>query len=219
MRFSFELTGLSSLFMHQDSVEQADAISEWRKSPDAQNSSAGDDRFPAWTWITYLYHDTEHVVMPSANIMACLKSAGASIKLKGNKTHKAISQSGLLIAEESCEFLANGKQVAMEPFVKLFGNGGIRFTAHADLARTHGFRLDVRRAALKTGSKHVRVRPRFDSWKVRGDIEIIDTDLKPDTLEQLFDIAGAKVGLGDWRPGCKSPGPYGRFSYTLKKVA
>ena len=37
MNVNFELTGLMPLIMHQDDVEAADTLSEWRKDPANKN--------------------------------------------------------------------------------------------------------------------------------------------------------------------------------------
>ena len=78
-----------------------------------------------------------------------------------------------------------------------------------------GFRLFVKRAKIGT-SKHVRVRPRFDSWQIQGTINVLSPDISWEVLNTLFELAG-RVGICDWRPGCKTPGPYGMFAAKLKK--
>ena len=41
-----------------------------------------------------------------------------------------------------------------------------------------------------------------------------------DTFEQIADIAGHRIGMGDWRPSApKVPGPFGRFVVeSIKEV-
>jgi hypothetical protein len=90
------------------------------------------------------------------------------------------------------------------------------FSDQASAVRDLGFRLFVKRAAVGS-SKHVRVRPRFDDWTVRGTATIVSPDLSLDIVNQLFELAG-NVGLGDWRPGGKTPGPFGMFTATIEQV-
>ena len=55
----------------------------------------------------------------------------------------------------------------------------------------------------------MRTRAKFDDWGVKF---ILDTDSELVDKSQLagwLDIAGRRVGLGDWRPTCS--GDYGRF--------
>jgi len=89
------------------------------------------------------------------------------------------------------------------------------FDKQSDSVRKLGFRLFLKRAKIGT-SKHVRVRPRFDSWSVRGEIETLAPELTFEVVSQLFQLAG-RVGLCDWRPGCKTPGPFGMFAATVSQ--
>lgn len=208
----FQLTGIMPLLMHADDIEQADLLVAWRKDPANKNlSTPGDDRSPAWTWQTYCYSNGEHLVMPSENIMVALRQAGSQLILKKQKTYKEISQSGLLITTEFCEFRADGKLVPVE---SIRGLRDKPFAAQAESVQKLGFKLFCKRAKIGT-SKHVRVRPRFESWSVSGRIQILAPEITPEVLTQLFELSG-RVGLCDWRPGCKTPGPFGMFSAVVK---
>ena len=51
--------------------------------------------------------------------------------------------------------------------------------------------------------------------EVSGTLEVLDTELiSLNVLQDIFDAAGLK-GLGDWRPGGKTPGPFGQFRVKL----
>lgn len=218
MRFDFVLTGVTPLLFHADDVLKGDDLQAWRKDARNKNQSvAGDDRSPAWTWSSYLYLDGRgRVGMPSENLMASIRSAGAKVILKRQTTFKALSQSGLLIDTEFCEFAGPKGPVEFKAIESIREKS---FSAQAEAVQAMGFSLFVKRAKVGQ-SKHVRVRPRFDEWSVRGQIQIVDPDIKPDNLREFLHIAGDKVGLGDWRPSAKqSPGPYGRFSVELKPAA
>lgn len=210
--YGFELVGTMALLMHSDNIEAADELDAWRKDPANKNSSrAGDDRSPAWTWQTYLYHDGEHVVMPQENIMVALRQGGAQMILKKQKTYKEISQSGLMISSEYCDFLCNGKKI---PLSKLPARD-VPYNKQAEWAEKNGFCLFAKRAKIGT-SKHIRIRPRFDSWSVRGRVQVVAPEITEDVLQQLFTLAG-RGGLCDWRPACKTPGPFGMFEAKLTK--
>lgn len=212
MKVAFELVGQMPLLMHQDDIIAADRLSFWRKAPENKNiSQNGDDRSPAWTWQTYCYQDGNHLVMPSENIMVSLRQAGAQMMLKRQKTYKEITQSGLLIDSEYCQFLVDGKQLEWDRILDIKDKD---FLSQCDAAREMGFRLWWKRARVGT-SKHIRVRPRFDRWSVRGTIHVIAKEITYEALETIFSLAG-RVGLGDWRPGCKTPGPFGMFQAKLK---
>lgn len=215
MRYEFELKSATACLIHADDVDASDELMAWRKDPSNKNMSVpGDDRSPGWTWQTYLYTDGENLVMPSGNIMVCLRQAGATMILKRQKTYKEITQSGMVIEQEFCDFFSNGKQISIAPIEAMRDEP---YKVQADAVEKMGFRLFAKRARVGQ-SKHVRVRPRFDDWAVRGTIRVMkEAELTKDVLSQLFDIAGT-VGLCDWRPGCKTPGSYGMFTATVKPI-
>lgn len=64
--------------------------------------------------------------------------------------------------------------------------------------------------------KVARTRPLIPTgWRMTFNVEL-DTDLlNVEEFEQICDIAGHRIGLGDWRPSApKVPGPFGRFIIT-----
>lgn len=215
-RASFELTGEMPLLMHWDNIEGGDQLKAWRQATENKNQSVpGDDRSPAWTWHTYLYTDGEYVTMPQDNIMAALMNGGAQIILKKQKTYKELSQSGILIATEHCEFsFDGGKRLSTSQLMEL---RDLPYAKQAEAAQNMGFRLFCKRAGVNK-SKHVRVRPRFETWTVKGELQVISPDLPFDTLVAIFGYAG-RAGLCDWRPSSpKRPGPYGMFTAKLKQL-
>lgn len=211
----FTLKGVTPLLMHADDVEAATTLDVWRKAPGNKNVSVpGDDRSPGWTWQTYLYRDADgNVAMPADNVMVALRQAGAKMTLKGQTTFKAITQSGLLMTDETLEFANGGKPVSASEFVKIRGE---KFTDQKKAVEKAGFELLIKRAKVGT-SKHVRVRPMFRSWQVSGVIQVMAPEITIDSLVMLFDLAG-DVGLCDWRPGCKTPGRFGMFEATVTKA-
>lgn len=213
MDYGFTLTGTMPILFHADDVEASDELAAWRKDPKNKSVSVpGDDRSPPWTWTSYLYSDGHNLAMPQECIMAALRYAGAKIPSKGKSTFKSMSQSGLLIGSDFCEFLNNGEPVALADVLKFRDEP---FSVHKKKARDLGFELSVKRASVGS-SKHVRVRPKFDHWEVRGTIAVNEPAITADVLAQLFEIAGRLAGLCDWRPSSpKKPGPYGMFSASV----
>lgn len=215
MKVKFTLTGTMPLLMHSDDVIEADRLKEWRVSPENKNLSVpGDDRSPPWTWQTYLYHDGEKIVMPYENVMAGLRIAGAKMILKKQKTFKEISQSDIVPDAEFFSFTTSGRTIHTKPLLAIKDNP---FKQQFDAVQSMGFRLFMKRARVGT-AKHVRVRARFDAWEVSGSVNVTAPEITLDHLQTLFDLAG-KGGLCDWRPACKTPGPWGMFTASLKKSA
>ena len=143
MQYEFTLRGVMPLLMHADNILAADELSAWRADPKNKSVSVpGDDRSPAWSWVSYCYHDGEHLAMPAECIMAALKSAGAKISAKRG-SFKAMTQSGLLIATDFCGFTIGNKQVRISDVLKF---KELTFPKHVDGVRKLGFDLLVKRA-------------------------------------------------------------------------
>lgn len=215
-RASFELIGEMPLLMHWDNIEGGDMLKEWRQSPENKNQSVpGDDRSPPWTWQTYLYTDGEFVTIPADNVMGALMYGGTQVILKKQKTFKELSQSAILIAAEHLTFtFGKSKRLSM---ADVNGMKNEPFAKQAESCQKLGLRLFCKRAKIGT-AKHVRVRPRFDSWKVSGELTVTSADLTFERLQAIFNYAG-RGGLCDWRPSSpKRPGPYGMFTSTLKQI-
>jgi hypothetical protein len=71
----------------------------------------------------------------------------------------------------------------------------------------------VHRASAKVGTSRIqRTRPMFRKWEVSAD-GLVDTEqLNEAELEQIVDIAGRLIGLGDWRPR------FGRFTGKVEML-
>lgn len=214
-RVKFELVGTMPLLMHRDNIEGGTILQEWRKDGKNKNQSVpGDDRSPGWTWTTYLYEDGEVVTMPQENVMRALMTGATQVILKKQKTYKELSQSAIFMDTEHLRFeYGDGKQLTLHQVDKI---KDLKFAEQAEKCEQLGFKLFCKRAKIGT-SKHVRVRPRFDKWKVSGELSVRNPDLPFDKLVEIFEYSGA-AGLGDWRPSSKTPGPYGMFVPTLKQI-
>ncbi len=214
--YDITLIGRMPLFMHLDDVEQADGVDAWRKAPANKKTAKGDDRCPAWTWQTYLYHDGEHLAFPQANIMVALRTAGAMISSGGRSTFKKLTQTGIFAASDYFEFRTNGEQIALKDILKFKDEP---FSIHKHRVEELGFELSVKRAKPTANAKHVRVRPLFLNWEIRGTLLVLEKDISTAVLDQMLELAGRLAGLGDWRPSApKSPGPYGTFAHKLVEV-
>lgn len=214
--YNWTLTGITSLLMHNNNIEERDRVEALRKR--MKGGKAGDDRSPPESWKGYLYtsEETGNVCVPSENLLACLLGAGSKVKVGGKETLKTHSQR-VGFDRLDYDLLVNGKTVAKSAVDSIAGE----FTEHSDSCRKLGFRLHVKPCSVGT-SKHIRVRPMFTGWSVSGSFEIEDEDatiLGLTALRDLFTAAGRLVGIGDWRPGApKRPGQYGRFTAQIERA-
>lgn len=216
--YNVTITGKTPLLMHYDNIEWADFMDEWKDNPaNKKDSKAGDDRTPSWRWLGCVYHDGNVLGIPSANIMRSLMEGGAMVPVPGGKsgkTFKAQTQSGMMSVAPFWP-LTIGKATVAWSDVEA-AKDIKKFADHKTLAAELGFSLLVKRAKVGT-SKHIRVRPQFaPGWVASGQLAVWDDQLDDRALTQIFEYAGQYKGLGDWRPGGKTPGPYGMFEATIK---
>jgi len=214
--YSVTITGKTPLLMHHDDIEWADEMSAWKDSPDHQKKSKpGDDRSPGWRWLGSLYHDGKVVCIPGDNLMRCLMEAGAMVPVPGGKsgkTFKSQTQSGCIVGEPFWPLVVNGKEIPIDGIMKLKGVDD--FAKHQTAVAKLGFMLYLKRAKIRN-SKHIRVRPRFDTWAASGSLSVWDEQLTLDVLRRIFTFGGQFKGLCDWRPGGKTPGPHGMFDVKV----
>jgi len=213
--YSVEMTGVTPVIFHNDNLSWSEQIKKWCDDPNNKKFSvAGDDRTPAWRWIGYSYFDKGVMCVPADNLMTLLREGGAKCPTgKKGATYKRQTQSGLVVNEVAWPLIGPKGTVLQSDVETLVGNND--FPDHEKFADDHGFFLFVKRAKIGT-AKHVRVRPRFDSWSASGTITVLDETITKDVLTNILTQAGIYCGLGDWRPSSpKSPGAFGKFSVKV----
>lgn len=124
------------------------------------------------------------------------------------KTFKSQTQSGMMSVEPIWVLHIGGKTLAWTDIERL--KDSPKFGDHKRAAQELGFDLMVKRAKIGQ-QKHVRVRPQFSTWELRGSLAVWDEQIDDKALGQILDYAGQYKGLCDWRPGGRTPGPYGTF--------
>lgn len=216
--YNVTLTGKTPLLMHHDNIEWADFMDEWKNNPsNKKTSKAGDDRTPAWRWLGCCYHDNKHLCVPQGNIMRSIMEGGAMVPVPGGrmgKTFKSQTQSGMMSVEPFWPLEIGGSLIAWADIEALKDIS--QFAEQKKMAQALGFELMVKRAKIGT-SKHIRVRPSFaPGWTLRGSFAVWDEQIDQRVLQDILDYAGQYKGLGDWRPGGKTPGPYGTFEAKVE---
>lgn len=205
------LTGTQPLLMHADDIDWTDLLTKWREHPDnKKNSKRGDDRSPAWTWLGYTYHDGEHLSVPSANLMTCIREGATQVPVPGgkNKTFKAQSQSGIVCVNAFWPLFNDGKLIKVSDLSSL--QRELDFSVHQTKISALGFELYSKRAKIGQ-SKHIRVRALFRNWQIEGCIRVLDDQITSHIFETILQVSGEYKGLCDWRPSSPKPGPYGTF--------
>lgn len=131
--------------------------------------------------------------VPTENLLACLIAAGQSVRLDGKK-QVSTAKSTMLPAFLTLEDL----------YLPLLD---------APSGKPPAWEVDVRPGRNPNGGEAVCLcRPRFDKWcfTVHGTVDLDEIAMA--TVRELFDIAGKRIGLGDFRPQRK--GIFGRFIVT-----
>lgn len=60
-----------------------------------------------------------------------------------------------------------------------------------------------------TGGRIMCHRPRFDEWRLALTLDVDETLFSEAVARELVDLAGSRIGVGDFRPARR--GPFGRF--------
>jgi len=219
--YEFTLQGRMPILMHSEDIPGADRVSAWRKDPLHKNTPKGDDRHPAWTWVTYLYLDSVEgfVGIPQTSLIKLLVEAGKSFKMPGSRKSLKGAVAALVQFDRINYPLTfdGDKQVnydALAPIADME-----TFDEQAAAVKKLGFTIDMRRVTVGT-NKHIRCRPHFHNWLLSGCIRVDNTDgtLDQNTVEELFNYAGRFQGLCDYRPSARNPGPFGTFDATVKRI-
>jgi hypothetical protein len=213
--YEITITGKTPLLMHHDNIEWADYMAEWHSNPENKKmTKAGEDRTPPWQWIGHCYNDGKTLVIPAGNIMRSIMDGGAMVPTGSRgKTFKSQTQSGMMSRDPFWPVLCNGKTI---PWKEIEAMRSLPdFAANKKKANDLGFDLFVKRARVTT-QKHVRVRPMFAAgWQLHGALVVWDEQITRNILLQILNFSGQYKGLGDWRPGARTPGPYGMFEAKI----
>lgn len=132
-----------------------------------------------------LYRDDQgKLVQPSSHLIGTLKKAGAKYQIpgQGKLTYKNLMGSGAVIIEQ-------------------------------DMIEHEIQTWDVdRRPVVVQRARIIRSRPILKEWALSFNVEFDEDEVPKEVLKELFDYAGRRVGIGDYRPGLG--GPFGRFIVT-----
>lgn len=180
-------SGITPLLMNRMGAEVLEGIRTRSKKP----KSARTELTPREEAAPKVYQTEAGLpYMPTENLLACLIAGGTFVRLDG-KRQVSTAKATMLPAFLSLE----------DPFLPLFG---------ADETEPAGWEVDLRQGRNPNGGEAVCIcRPRFDKWGFRVAALVDTSELAMATVRQLWDIAGRRIGLGDFRPARK--GLYGQF--------
>lgn len=211
--------GKTGLLMHRCDQEWIDTIKKWQLDPEnKKKSKAGDDRYPAYLWMGYCYHDGKFLGIPSDNIMTCLREGATKISTgKGNATYKKASQAGIIVLEPLSPITTyDGYQIEWDKLQHLLLND-TDFPAQEACVQQNHFQF-MKKNVNVNKKKHYRIRPYFSpGWKIETQIAIDDSIISKPLFLQILELAGKYAGLCDWRPGSpQAPGSMGQFNTIVE---
>ena len=194
IRVEIQCQGVTPLLMNRLTMEGLENIRNKVKAPKgAGKPIPRDEAAPK-------VHQTEDgkPIIPTEALFACLVAAGQFARLDG-KRQISTAKSTLLPAFLTME----------DPYILLHGE------KPGDKPK---WEVDMRQGKNPNGGEAVAiVRPRFDKWGFKCSV-IVDThEIQMQTIRSLFDMAGRRCGLFDFRPLRK--GIYGQFVITSWKEA
>lgn len=188
MKITCEIKGLSPLLINAFTSENEIAAGTGISSA----IKSGQKLLPREQAEKKLYQDKNgKLFIPGPNIFSCLVEAGRHIKAGKRQLTTAIT--------------------SLVP-------AGLQIEEIVLPLKHEGWEVDVRSVVNpSTRGRFLCYRPRLDAWSLSFTLEIDEEMFSEATVRQLVDIAGKRLGLGDFRPQRK--GPFGRFVVVSWKVS
>lgn len=188
-QYLVRIEGVTPLICNRFNEEEADAAT----SGSRRSTAAGDRGTPREQAEKKLYFgvDAETLIIPAPNLFKSLMEGGRFFK---NGRSKITTQKNSLIPAA----------------VELMG---IDNAAELPIESKDGWEVDTRAVRIPaTGGRILCHRPIFHEWALECEITVDEEEMHPKLVREVFDAAGRKIGLGDFRPDCK--GMYGKFVIT-----
>ena len=195
MYYAIEIQGIRPLIMHNGAagldtrspanIEKA----EIAKKRGSNRTAADDARLCELECQTALWLDQSGApTIPAAAIRAAIETGARKLK-QGPQVREG------MIVDSIDEFIYDQSLGATVE----------------DLGQSAQFTVGV----VVQRSRVLRTRAKFDDWGLKFTLECDDELIDREQLERWLDIAGRRIGLGDWRP--EKSGDYGRFEVVAIK--
>jgi hypothetical protein len=181
------IEGITPLLQNAMSQEVLLAIRE--KAKKAKNAAKPTLREEADAKVHRMPEGQPHI--PVYMLMSCFIGAGQFVRMDGKRqisTAKSTILPGLLTIED--------RWLPLQPGT---------------------YEVDIAQGRNPNGGEAVCiVRPRFDEWAFDLTLSVDQSQVSLAVIRELVDIAGSRVGLGDFRPKCK--GTFGRFKVVKWEI-
>ena len=197
MRYQVTIKGVSPLITNNgaaglDTRSPANVEKAEIASKKGSNRTATDDaRIAELECQTSLWLDArDAATIPEGAIRACIE-AGAKKRRQGALVREGLGVDGVQSFDYDREALG---------------------TTVEELGKRAQFSAPVRIGT----SRVLRTRAKFNEWSCAFTLDCDDEIVDQEQLETWLDIAGRRIGLGDWRPA--KSGTYGRFEFEVQPL-
>lgn len=185
--FHVEIRGKQPLLMKSSrSVDPADPLVKKVKSITGKKTKKTDDDIATMDRYEFelgLYQNEQGPYIPDVNIIGTIRD-GARVNRRGREI-----SAGIDVLESEIPLQYDGPR---------------------DVEKLYDARFVDRRMIKNKGSggSVMRTRPRFNAWGLSFTLAIEDEVISPANVKESLELAGSRVGLGDFRPR------FGRFEVT-----
>ena len=129
-------------------------------------------------------------IIPGRMLLSCLIAAGQGVRLDGKRQ------------------ISTAEKTVLPALMTLLSGDSPLYTRPEGV--TPSWEPDIQQGRNPSTSKACCIiRPRFDNWAFDFEIDIHEDEIGENTIRQLVDKAGRRIGLGDFRPMHK--GTFGQF--------
>lgn len=197
MRYQVTIRGVSPLITHNGAagldtrspanVEKA----EIARKKGSNRTATDDERIKELECQTSLWLDArDAATIPEGAIRACIETGARKLK-QGPQVREGLVVEGVQSFDYDREALGSTVE---------------------ELGKRAQFTVGV----VVQRNRILRTRAKFDEWSCAFTLDCDDELVDKDQLEAWLDIAGRRIGLGDWRP--EKSGTYGRFEAEVRPL-
>lgn len=180
-----QVEGISPLMQHRYPLPTFDDMTKGGKKVTGERDYTEE-------WREYLYYNSDkEIYQPATHFDSCLIRAAAGYKIQGarGKTYSQLFKGNVF---------CNPDEILH----------GIKVPDSLDTDGDKRLYLDIRPVVIQR-ARVARIRPCFKpGWKLDFEIQVLDDQIPTNVLNEVLQLAGRTVGIGDFRPR------FGRFMVT-----
>lgn len=191
-KYLVSIVGTAPFLMHRYTSGMVSQKKRKEKSSDGSIDYSGEWKNTVYTGLS----NKDSVVLPAHVLQASLRQAGSQIK-SGRGSMKSSAVTDIIFDGLEFPIFVGKKQVTVQD---IEDNDWLH-TVGAVVQRQ---RVDRVRAYVPGPSDS----PDNPAWTAQIPIT---SELAKDDIMRLFETAGRRCGIGDWRPNSPKPGSFGRF--------